>query len=349
MSEILNNTYEASPGRAESQPDYPSFDPDKAKALKEDYREHYEEGETAEQKDIKPEELCDRKKMVEKLNQMGVSKEILGNPAFGDILGDIMAEYGLKASIPSSIKESDHTKASKEKLTLLYSGEKGDAAHHDRGEMRFDVQKDGSLILECGCADRNRMKLEEKNFKGYETPHSVNGRVDGVEERNSTSRIMFIMTQDGGLKVRDEHISEFQYRPIMRSINGKEASDYYEGYHKTERWFDPSGVEVGREDVGYKSPNPIEGHDMLKLGGGFERPDEVSFRLQHFINFNKLDSTRTRSYSRTPDNTMLIRDNSGGNFVEVETSSSNSSRIVPNIGYEEAIEAAHEAAKKDNQ
>ena len=77
MSEKLNQTHEAEPGGAsgQSQPDYPPFNPDGAEKLKSEYFGQQTQGEAAERKDIKPEELRDPAKMREKLEQMGANQE----------------------------------------------------------------------------------------------------------------------------------------------------------------------------------------------------------------------------------------------------------------------------------
>lgn len=356
MSEKLNQTHEAEPGGAsgQSQPDYPPFNPDGAEKLKAEYFGQQMQGETAERKDIKPEELCDPAKMREKLEQMGANQEILGNPAFAKILDSRMGGYGLQMSMPDFIEAQDSERSGDKLLTLSYMGEKGDSRYHDRGNMSLRVKSDGSLVLECACADRSKMQVRAEGFRGYESLRS-DGLVDAIEETNLASITEFYISRDtGNLVVSEQRSNEMQYRPELRSRNGQEAGIYSRSRSETTRQFDAQGVEQYREDAEYPAQN-LEGHDYLSphLGGdgGYrtERPAHASFNL--LKNFQKpLEVARRTSYQRNPDGSMHVRDYYEGVSSEIESCPMNTEHgtdeLIPSNGF---VEAAHEAAKKQNQ
>ena len=307
-------------------------------------------GTEREKKELDPEQLRETPEMIEKLRDMGVDKRILENPAFGRILGGLISSYGLQMSQKYSIEFSESEDG--KKLTLTYTGDKGDARYHDRGNMNLIVDDRGSLTVETACVDSENRLMEKGIFSGNQ-PKNLrgDGQVDTTKLENTSQISRFKITRDNRLIVEQKHAYEDQYIP---STHERGIGEYFVSVDSTTRHFDASGVEQYREDVQYvnASRKDMDGISPFVGEGSWSdpRPKHASFNILRTPSVcpDKEVSRRT-TYSRNEDGSMKVFDYYEGKGVTIERCPMNTEHGTDElIAANYAISEARKAKAADN-
>lgn len=217
----------------------------------------FQGGET-EKPSLNPEELRDTKKLAEYLEKMGVSQDILNNPAFLGRLDDDLSQSGIRQAMLLEANISENG------TLLTLNGEyKGDEAggtdNHDLSGMVLAVNPNGSLSIHSSSMDRERRRFDPNIFKKNGVVPDIVTDDAGyaeVEKYDNYSTYSEYSMVDGGGIVESRKI--FMSQDIVAHDKaGRPFTATFDHLTEMKIDFGADGEEIFRKTVDYEAEESV--------------------------------------------------------------------------------------------